>query len=174
MPNLPTTLAWRVLELQQTKRATKAVTGHRTLKRNHPVKRMFQRLSAISLVVSVLFISLSSSAWAGIRSKRVSRSAVTPAIQETQTDRKTRIDFATAALVGDGVLVQWRTTGEIDSLGFYVYRMERGLLTTGTRIDSVAPLSKTGAAPAGGKSYQWFDAEGTADTVYYIASIAAK
>ncbi|HEV7397874.1 MAG TPA: hypothetical protein VGN86_15290, partial [Pyrinomonadaceae bacterium] len=66
-----------------------------------------------------------------------------------------------------GNLVQWSIQPDGQNPGFYIYRIQNGRMSLGTRMSGAA--SATGAL-----SYQWFDPNGTQDSIYYIESINSK
>jgi hypothetical protein len=78
---------------------------------------------------------------------------------------------ATATVYTDGVLVEWQTESEIDNLGFNLYRERDGARTrvNPTLIDGSAVMSRASLPIA--RSYSLFDAEGDADTLYYIEAV---
>lgn len=140
-------------------------------------KRMIRSLTAVSLIV-VSFIQFGAYRGTVLAKERRQSSHDRSAILTTQDmrpERNPKISSASATPVAGGVLLQWNTEGEADDrrFGFNVYRMRNGFLTVGTRIDASGSFSQTRVALPHGQAYQWFDPEGTADTVYYVSSITA-
>src|SRR5260221_383292 len=83
-----------------------------------------------------------------------------PASQELST--------ATAETSAAGVLLQWHTSFEQDTLGFNVYRVRDGQRS---RLNhSIIPGSVFQVGPGkplpGGRAYEWADRDGTADSLY--------
>src|SRR5205807_9808472 len=73
-----------------------------------------------------------------------------------------------------GVLIEWRTTYEIDNLGFNIYRernARREQINPGI-IPGSALILRQGNALTGGYSYSRFDPAGTADSRYYLEQVA--
>ena len=96
----------------------------------------------------------------------------TPAGVPATQDRNQELSSASAMSTPDGVALQWHTSFELDTLGFNIYRVRNGQRQQANR--SIIPgsvfLVGNGKPLPGGYSYQWFDREGTADSVYYIES----
>src|SRR5258708_4131222 len=73
----------------------------------------------------------------------------------------------------NGALIQWRTSFELDNLGFNIYREQGG---TRTRVN---PAIIAGSVFIGGQgtplyagfSYQWFDRAGSLDSRYYVEDL---
>src|SRR5882762_1143320 len=73
----------------------------------------------------------------------------------------------------NGALIQWRTSFELDNLGFNIYREQGG---TRTRVN---PAIIAGSVFIGGQgtplyagfSYQWFDRAGSRDSRYYLEDL---
>jgi hypothetical protein len=80
------------------------------------------------------------------------------------------LSAATAAMVQDGVLLRWQTDYELDNLGFNIYRVRNGQRARANRslIPGSLFLIGEGKPLPGGSAYEWFDKDGTADSVYFI------
>jgi hypothetical protein len=72
-----------------------------------------------------------------------------------------------------GVELNWDSGFEVNNLGYHLYRERDGKRTRVT--PSVVAGSALAVGPGSrlnaGNSYSWFDAQGTANTVYYLESI---
>jgi hypothetical protein len=76
----------------------------------------------------------------------------------------------------NGALIQWRTSLEVDNLGFNIYRERSG---TRTRINPAIIAGSVfivgqGTPLYAGFSYQWFDRVGSLDSRYYIEDLDLK
>ena len=73
-----------------------------------------------------------------------------------------------------GVLIEWRTTYELDNLGFNIYREQNGRREQINRgiVPGSALIVGVGNALPGGYSYSRFDPAGTADSRYYLEQVA--
>jgi hypothetical protein len=84
-----------------------------------------------------------------------------------------RLSQARATASDDGVLIEWRTSFEIDNLGFNVYR-ERGgqreQINPGI-IAGSALIVGQGTPLQEGFSYSWLDRSGTLDCKYYLEDV---
>jgi hypothetical protein len=84
-----------------------------------------------------------------------------------------RLSQARATASNDGVLIEWRTSFEIDNLGFNVYR-ERGgqrqQINPGI-IAGSALIVGQGTPLQEGFSYSWLDRAGTLDCKYYLEDV---
>jgi Peptidase family C25 len=71
---------------------------------------------------------------------------------------------------GNGVLVRWNTTYEINNLGFNVYRVNESGKTviTPSLIAGSALIVGDKREMNGGNDYSWFDSNGTLSDSYYI------
>jgi hypothetical protein len=87
----------------------------------------------------------------------------------------------------DGNLLRWRSSFETNNLGFHIYRMRNA--ECGMRIGKAAPSAEclekvtpdfiagsawragAGTRLTAGDSYSWWDAKGSADSVYWIEDI---
>ena len=88
---------------------------------------------------------------------------------------------AEAIVTESGVRIEWRSSFDIDNLGFNVYRVRDGKRTRLNR--EIIPGSVFVAGPKGAAngprgvyqdvgSHGWLDRSGTADSVYYIESVS--
>jgi hypothetical protein len=75
-----------------------------------------------------------------------------------------------------GVLIEWRTSFELDNLGFNVYRDQDGTRTqvNPAIIAGSALIVGPGTPLYAGYSYQWFDAAGSLNSRYYLEDIDLK
>jgi hypothetical protein len=84
-----------------------------------------------------------------------------------------RLSQAKATAGNEGVLIQWRTSFEIDNLGFNIYR-ERGgqrrQINPGI-IAGSALIVGQGTPLQEGFSYSWLDRAGTLDCKYYLEDV---
>ncbi len=73
----------------------------------------------------------------------------------------------------NGALIQWRTSFEIDNLGFNIYREQGGTRTrvNPTIIAGSVLIVGQGTPLYAGFSYQWFDRAGTLDSHYYVEDL---
>ncbi|HEY0003492.1 MAG TPA: hypothetical protein VGB17_01685, partial [Pyrinomonadaceae bacterium] len=93
-----------------------------------------------------------------------------------QDEAAARVSSLTATFGSNGVLVQWRTSFELDNLGFNLYREQQGhrAQVNSFLIAGSALSAGQGRALDAGRSYVWHDPQGTTDSVYYLESIALK
>jgi len=71
-----------------------------------------------------------------------------------------------------GVLIEWRTSFELDNLGFNVYREQSGVRTQiNPSIIAAAVLAERRTQTSVGNQYQWFDANGNVDSLYYLEHV---
>src|ERR1700704_625065 len=75
-----------------------------------------------------------------------------------------------------GVLIEWRTSFELDNLGFNVYRDQDGARTqvNPAILAGSALIVGPGTPLYAGYSYQWFDAAGSLNARYYLEDIDLK
>jgi hypothetical protein len=75
-----------------------------------------------------------------------------------------------------GVLIEWRTSFELDNLGFNVDRDQNGTRTqvNPAIIAGSALIAGQGTPLYAGYSYQWFDSAGSLDSRYYLEDIDLK
>lgn len=98
--------------------------------------------------------------------------------QTSQSENGDSLIFASAAITETGVRIEWASKPNTDNLGFNVYRLRDGVRTRLNR--EVIPGSVFAAgghisAPAialRSHSHGWFDAGGTAESIYYIESVS--
>jgi hypothetical protein len=72
-----------------------------------------------------------------------------------------------------GVLVEWRTSYELDNLGFNVYREQRGnRIQVNPSIIAAAALTEGQRTQTStGYQYQWFDSAGDQSSQYYLEQV---
>ncbi|MBI3910006.1 MAG: hypothetical protein HY320_03625 [Armatimonadetes bacterium] len=71
----------------------------------------------------------------------------------------------------DGGLCSWRTSQEVDNLGFHLYREDRGERTRLTpSLVAGSALAEGGTASVGGRSYSWWDTGLMADA-YWLEAV---
>src|SRR5688572_1352465 len=96
----------------------------------------------------------------------------------SQTERfaqtGTKIVSATATATEDGVIIEWRTSYEIDNVGFNLYRIQDGRRTkvNASIIPGSVLIAGEGVPLRGGYSYSAFDPGGTAGATYHVESIS--
>ncbi|HEY6119192.1 MAG TPA: C25 family cysteine peptidase [Pyrinomonadaceae bacterium] len=88
--------------------------------------------------------------------------------------RRTTLLSLTAVASSQGVLLRWKTSFELDNVGFNVYRERNG---SSSRINREIILGSAFTAGQNiplraGSSYSWFDAEGTVDSTYSLEALA--
>jgi hypothetical protein len=73
-----------------------------------------------------------------------------------------------------GVLIEWRTSYELNNVGFFVYREQGGrrVQVNKSIVPGAALMLGDGVPLLEGYAYSAFDAEGTPDSKYYLESIA--
>lgn len=78
-----------------------------------------------------------------------------------------------AARYSDGVRLSWESGFEANNLGYHLYREQNGMRSrvTPSVVAGSALSVGQGNKLTAGNSYSWFDAQGTANTVYYLESI---
>lgn len=81
--------------------------------------------------------------------------------------------FRALMQAGGGVLVEWRTRAEARNLGFHVYREDaQGHHRVDPSLIAGSALLLSGGAPQHrGKSYRWFDLQGTAQASYWLEDV---
>ena len=81
--------------------------------------------------------------------------------------------FRAFTRAGGGVLLDWRTREEIRNLGFNVYREDaQGRHRLNPSIIAGSALLIRGGRPQhAAKTYQWIDAEGTAQSTYWLEDV---
>ena len=95
------------------------------------------------------------------QTKPVSSGASAPTVDIVRPAPDANMTSASATAAAGGILVQWRSDSGADNRGFFIYRIRDKQMTLAARI----------VEPSSSNSYQWFDANGTLDCKYYIASI---
>jgi hypothetical protein len=75
-----------------------------------------------------------------------------------------------------GVLIEWRTSFELDNLGFNIYRADSGVRTqvNPALIAGSAMIVEQGTPLYAGYSYRWFDTNGKVDSRYYLEDVDIK
>ena len=98
--------------------------------------------------------------------------------QQAQLDRGDELLFAKATVTESGVRLEWTSRPDSDNLGFNIYRVQDGQRTRLNREIVPGSLFVAGAnvtaeaIPLRSHSFGWFDARGTAESVYYIESVS--
>ena len=92
------------------------------------------------------------------------------------SDPYTRIGLAHAADVRvaaspSGVLIEWRTSFELDNLGFNIYRDENDARILVNPSIIAGSVLRQGTPLDSGYEYQWFDGGGTGYSRYYLEEI---
>ena len=126
----------------------------------------------LSILLSAIpFASLHSHALADTRAKHFDSGLSTPQLEDKLALPEVYLSSATATATPGGVLLQWRTSFEQDNLGFNAYRLRNGQRTRVNQTIIPGSVFIVGQEPLlVGRSYEWLDREGTADSVYYIES----
>jgi hypothetical protein len=78
------------------------------------------------------------------------------------------------AIAGEsGVLIEWRTSYELNNVGFFLYREQGGrrVQVNNSIVPGAALMVGDGIPLLDGYAYSAFDAEGTPDAKYYLESI---
>jgi hypothetical protein len=129
---------------------------------------------ALSLVVAVFPLAEFSGAAQGQTRADLNYSTAQPANKQDR-QREIQVNALSATLANGGVVLQWRTTFELDNLGFDIYRVRNGQRTRANRSLILGSIfnARPGLPLGSGYSYSWFDPAGTADAVYYVESISA-
>jgi len=117
--------------------------------------------------VSPITVSPFHDSSARAQTKPVSGGASTPTVDVVRPAPDANMTSASATEANGGILLQWRTDSQADNRGFFIYRLRDRQMTLAARI---VPSASSGQL----NSYQWFDANGTSDCNYYIASIGAE
>src|ERR1700730_14351879 len=129
----------------------------------------FRRRSVVAALMAAFLSSLAPATGAALSSHP-------PPIRRPQNYRQAaKITLARTAEVKvpagpTGVLIEWRTSFELDNLGFNVFRDQGGTRT------QVNPAIIAGSALIVGQrtplyagySYRWFDDAGSLDSSYYL------
>ena len=108
-----------------------------------------------------------------------SGASIATRVQRAERNRQARkITLARTAEVKvtaglTGVLIEWRTSFELDNLGFNLYREQGGVRTRVNPgiIAGSALTAGQGTPLYAGYSYQWFDAAGSLDARYYLEDL---
>jgi Peptidase family C25 len=129
----------------------------------------FRMQVAIFVLVTALFI-----APLAIITAQSKRSATIP--NQSQDYSKlgaTRLNQISATVGPEGVLIEWRTSYEIDNAGFNVYRVRDGQTLQINRaiIAGSALLAGPGRPLYAGHGYSWFDPQGTANDSYFVEEV---
>ncbi len=121
---------------------------------------------SLSIVVAVMpvFRSTASSMPATAQEDR---------LQKEVLQRNTTISSVVAIASPQGVLLRWKTSFELDNVGFNVYRERAGQRTRVNReiIPGSTFIVGQNVSLRAGYSYSWLDANGTADSLYSIEAI---
>ena len=129
----------------------------------------FRRRSVVAALTAALLSSLAPAT-------RASLSAHTHRAQRVRQAAK--ITLARTAEVKitagpTGVLIEWRTSFELDNLGFNVYRDQGGTRTqvNPAIIAGSALIVGQGTPLYAGYGYRWFDSTGSLDSRYFLEDI---
>jgi uncharacterized repeat protein (TIGR01451 family) len=79
----------------------------------------------------------------------------------------------TAEASPQGVVLRWKTAGELNNLGFNVYREQNGerIRLNRTLVAGSALMMRGYLERHGGKSYAWIDAGATTDSTYWLEDL---
>jgi hypothetical protein len=94
--------------------------------------------------------------------------------QTLQPNESARVVFMKAVAGESGVLIEWRTSYELNNVGFFLYREQGGrrVQVNKSIVPGAALMVGDGIPLLEGYAYSTFDAEGTPDAKYYLESIA--
>jgi len=126
----------------------------------------FRSRSAVAVLVAVLLI-------APVAQTGSAQSSGVGTDGNTASNQSIQIAKITATGGPNGVLIEWRTTFEINNIGFNVFRIRNGQTVQINRpilAGSVLVVGE-GRALYAGKSYSWFDPDGTKEDQYYVEDI---
>src|SRR5882757_4942236 len=125
--------------------------------------RVWQRLLVGLLVTAIASTQIIPSCLAGSTRSRASNSESNP----------TRIAQIRATASKRGVLIEWRTSIEVDNLGFNIFRVchgRREKVNAGL-IAGSALMVGPGTLLDAGFSYAWFDRSGSVDCTYQLSNM---
>jgi len=135
----------------------------------------FRRPSFAATLIATLLWSLAPGAALSVHARRAQ-----PA-QRAHDRQAANITLARTSEVKvtagpNGVLIEWRTSFELDNLGFNVYREQDGARTqvNPAIIAGSALIVGQGTPLYAGYGYQWFDANGSINSRYYLEDIDLK
>ncbi|MDX6528340.1 MAG: hypothetical protein QOH41_630 [Blastocatellia bacterium] len=130
----------------------------------------FRSHTVIAILIAALLSSVAPVAAAPVFSKSVQRK---PKASEITLAHTAEVKVTAGPT---GVLVEWRTSFELDNLGFNVYRDSGGKRTQVNPgiIAGSALIAGQGTPLYAGFSYQWFDASGSLDSRYYLEDLDIK
>src|SRR2546422_3532265 len=130
-------------------------------------RAFFQNRTIIAALIAALLFSGAPAAAASVSSQNVERDRKTALINLART-AEVKITAGRA-----GVLIEWRTSFELDNLGFNVYREQSGTRTqvNPSIIAGAALIAGQGTQTSAGYQYQWFDASGNLDSLYYLEQV---
>src|SRR5258705_7636518 len=131
-----------------------------------PIMRRFLTVCVAVVVTSCPSLQVSARAASEVSGKGVLTDTIS-----RQAD--TTLYSMTATASRQGVLVQWRSSFEIDNIGFNVYRLRKGHRTKVNReiIAGSAFIAGENKPLRAGYSYSCFDPSGTADSIYSTESL---
>jgi hypothetical protein len=94
--------------------------------------------------------------------------------QTLQLNETAKVVAMKATAGESGVLIEWRTSYELNNVGFFLYREQGGrrVQVNKSIVPGVALMVGDGVPLLEGSAYSAFDAEGTPDAKYYLESIA--
>jgi hypothetical protein len=132
-----------------------------------------QSLLALAVSLAVL-VSTPGLAFASLRNSRVGSRVVAPQISPAPLELQ--LVAAKATVVANGVLLEWRTNGAADNLGFNVYRLEGERRTRVNReiIPGAVFAPNVSGVARGGAAYSCFDAGAAGDATYYVESVSLQ
>src|SRR5437870_12488742 len=124
----------------------------------------FRSLAAIVVLVTAL---------AGVPLAQLGLARSGNSKADSSSTLSTQLSKMTVTAGPNGVLIEWRTSFEIDNLGFNIYRVRNGEIIRINRplVRGSALIVGPGRPLYAGKSYTWFDPEGTRDCEYYLEDI---
>jgi hypothetical protein len=135
-------------------------------------RAQFRSRTVVAALIAALLSSLAPATGASLsaRAQRIQR------VRETAKVTLAHTAEVKVTASPTGVLLEWRTSFELDNLGFNVYRDQGGTRTqvNPAIIAGSALIVGQGTPLYAGYSYQWFDAAGSLDSRYYLEDIDLK
>ena len=130
----------------------------------------FRSHTVIAILIAALLSSVAPVAAAPVFSSGVHRK---PKASEITLAHTAEVNVTAGPT---GVLIEWRTSFELDNLGFNVYRDRGGKRTQVNPgiIAGSALIAGQGTPLYAGYSYQWFDGAGSLDSRYYLEDLDIK
>jgi hypothetical protein len=130
----------------------------------------FRSHTVIAILIAALLSSVAPVAAAPVFSRGIQRK---PKASEITLAHTAEVKVTAGPT---GVLIEWRTSFELDNLGFNVYRERAGARTQVNPgiIAGSALIAGQGTPLYAGYTYQWFDGGGSLDSHYYLEDLDIK